>query len=99
MQGEVMGTRKKTTQKMNSTGAVLALLGLASAGSLDLSTGGLPHLLGIPLKVAIEALPAIVLAAWHMLPPCAFGRPWLLEGIVQISACCWQCVLALAGLA
>lgn len=95
-----MGTRKKTTQKMNSaTGAVLALLGLATAASLDLGTGGLPHLLGIPLKVAIEALPAMVLAASHMLQPCAFGRPWLLEGILQISACCWQCVLALAGLA
>lgn len=95
-----MGTQNKTTQKMSSaTGAVLALLGLATAGSLDLGTCGLTHLLGIPVKVALEPLPSILLAAWPMLQPCAFGHLRLLEGVLQIFVSCWQCVLTLAGLA
>ncbi|PYT98299.1 MAG: hypothetical protein DMG38_16210 [Acidobacteria bacterium] len=95
-----MAKQETSSQEINSaTGAVLALLGLATVGSLDLGKCGLIYLLGIPVKVAIEALPSILLAAWHLLQPCALVHLRFLDGLLRISVSWLPCVLALAGVA
>ena len=95
-----MGTQMKTKPKMSpARGAVLTLLGLATAGSLDVGTCVLTHFLGIPVKVAIKALPSILLAVWHISRPCPLVHLRFLDGLLQISVSWWQCVLTLAGMA
>ncbi len=94
-----MATQKTQSQRISSiTGAALTLLGLAAlAGSLDQAACRVSCFLGIPMRAALEALPSILLAAWHILQPCALGHLRLVEGVVQISVCCLQFVLTLAG--
>ena len=96
-----MAKNKTRSKAINSlAGSALALLGLA--GSL----GGLDHLAGrwseffcIPLRVAIETLPSIVLAAWQISEPCILGHLGVLEGLLEVPASCWQIVLTLARVA
>jgi hypothetical protein len=101
-----MATEKTATQKTRSqrissvTGAALTVLGLAgSIGSLDQAACGLSDFIGSPLAIALQTLPSIILKAWHLLEPCALGHLRLLEGLLQISASCWQFVATLAGAA
>lgn len=75
------------------TFAVLGFTGLAGAGQI---AGGLSRFFGIPLEMVLEALPSLLLAARHMLQPCAFGHIGLLERLLQLSSS-WPLVLTLTG--
>jgi hypothetical protein len=101
-----MATQKTATQKTRSqrisspTGAALTILGLAAlVGSLDQSVCRLSEFLGISLRVALEAIPSILLAAWHLLEPCALCQLRFLDGLLQVSISCWQFVVTLAAAA
>jgi hypothetical protein len=106
MQEAVMATEKTATQKTRSqrtspvAGVALTIVGLAGlAGSQYQAACRMSDFLGIPLKVALETVPPILLTAWHLLEPCALGHLRFLEDLLQISASCWQFVVALAGAA
>jgi hypothetical protein len=101
-----MATQKTATQKTRSqgirsaAGAALTLLGLAAlVGGLDQSVCRLSEFLGISLRVALETIPSILLAVWHLLEPCALGHLRFLDGLLQISVSCWQFVVILAAAA
>lgn len=95
-----MERQTQTMRKISpATGAVLALLGLATSGGLDLGRCALNRLLGTPVKGAIEALPSILLAAWHISRPCPLFHPRFLDILLQIFVSWCQCVLILAGMA
>jgi len=96
-----MAARKTRTRKTGPVaGATLLFLGLSGlVSSLDGTICRLATFLGIPSWAAGETVPSIVLGAWHILQPCAFGHLRLLEALLQISGPCWQFVLTLAGAA
>ena len=96
-----MATNKTRSRKTSFVaGAALALLGLAgSVGTLDHLTGRWSEFFCIPLRVAIETLPSIFLGAWQISEPYVLGHLRVLEGLLQISASCWEIVLTLARVA
>ncbi len=96
-----MATNKTRSRKTSFVaGAALALLGVAgSVGTLDHLTGRWSEFFCIPLRVAIETLPSIFLGAWQISELYILGHLGVLEGLLQVSASCWQIVLTLARVA
>ena len=96
-----MATPEAKWKKTSSVaGATLALVALAgSVGTLDGLAGRSADFLSISLRVAREALPAIPLAAWQILVPYLLRHWRVLEGLLQISAFCWQLLLVFAQVA
>lgn len=93
----VMATHKTKSRKLDMVrGAAFAILGLAGLAGIQQITSHLVCFLGIPLEIALNALPSILLRGWHMLQPYAFGHLRLLEGLLHISAS-WRLVLTLTG--
>ena len=96
-----MATDKTRSRKMSSVaGPALVLLGLAgSVGVLDHFAGRWSEFFRIPLRVAIETLPSIFVGAWPISELYILGHLRVLEGLLQVSASCWQIVLTLARVA
>src|SRR5262245_32138502 len=97
MEEAVMTTHETKSRKTSAPrGATFAILGFAGLAAMEHVASGLAGLLCFPLKMALETLPTIVLTAWHILQPCAFGHIGLLGGLLQVSTS-WQFVLTLTG--
>ena len=96
-----MATSEERSKKMSSVaGATLRLVALAGLlGSLDAVARRWTALFCISLRVATETLPAISVAAWQISVPYLLGYLRLLEGILQITASCWQLFVSLARVA
>lgn len=81
-------------------GGALTVLGLASlVGGLSHASCFLVAFLGLPVKTLWEALPPVILAAWHFLEPCPLSYSSLLDGVLQVSLYCGHFVLAFAAVA
>ena len=95
-----MAINKTRSRKTSfAAGVALALLGLAgSVGTLDHLAGRWSEFFCIP-RVAIETLPSIFLGAWQISELYILGHLGVLEGLLQVSASCWQIVLTLARVA
>ena len=92
-----MGTRETKSRMTGAVkGAAFAILGLAALIGMEQITSRLVCVFGISLKIALETLPSILLTAWDILQPCAFGHLRLLEGVLQVSVSL-QFVLTLTG--
>jgi len=72
--------------------ATFAILGLTGLAGMEQIVSALGCFFSAPLNMALEALPSILLAGWHMLQPCAFGHWGLLERLLQVSLS-WRFVL------
>ncbi len=96
-----MATHETRSRKSSSVaGAAVALLVLAgSVGCLDQLARRWSEFLGISLRVAMETLPSVSLGAWQISEPYLLGHLRFLEGLLQVSASCWQIVLTLARVA
>jgi hypothetical protein len=96
-----MAAQKTRSQRISALSrAFLALLGFVGfAGWLDQAACQLANLSGVPVRIALGALPPIVLPAWHLLLPYVPGCQRLLEGLLQISVSCGQFILTVAGAA
>ena len=88
---------KNTSSVAGTTLALLALAGLV--GMLDGLARRWADFFCISLRVAMEALPAIPLAAWQISVPYLLCHWRALEGLLQISASCWQLLLTFARVA
>jgi len=95
--GEGIMAMQETKSRITGAGrgAAFAILGLAGLVGMEQITTGLVCVFSISLKMTLETLPSILLAAWHILQSCAFGHLRLLEGLLQVSVL-WQ-FLTLAG--
>ena len=91
-----MGTQDTGSRKTGTATGAFAILGLAGLAWMQQIASGLLCVVGIPLGMALETLPTIVLTAWHIFQPCALGHLRVLEGLLQVSAP-WQFVLMLTG--
>ena len=81
-------------------GGAFMLLGLASLfAGLNRCECLLSAFFRIPLNTVLETLPSVILAAWHVLGPCAFAHIRLLDGLLEVSLSCGQLALALGGVA
>ncbi len=81
-----MATQETKSRKTGALkGATLAIFGLVGLAGMERMASGLACFFGIPLNMALETLPSILLTAWHMLQPCAFGHFGLLEDFLQVS--------------
>ena len=82
-------------------GAAVALTGLAGlvAGSLQQLAGQWSDFFCISIRVAVDTLPSLALGAWRISEPYVLGHLRVLEGLLQISASCWEIVLTLARVA
>lgn len=94
------------TQKRGSEGIKLVLAGAFMLLWLAGLLAGLNHcecllseFFGIPVKIVLEALPSVILAAWHLLAPCLLAHVRLLDGLLRVSLSCGQFALAFAGVA
>lgn len=97
-----MATVEARWRKIASiAGAALALSGLAElvGVSLEQLAGQWSDLFCISLRVAMDTLPSISLEAWQISGPYVLGDLRVFEGLLKISACCWQIVLTLARVA
>lgn len=65
-------TRSRKTGK--ATGAALAILGLTGLLAMQQITSHLACFLGVPLEIALDTLPSILVRGWYILQPCAFGH-------------------------
>ena len=85
----------------SKAGAALALSGLAGlvAGSLQQLAGPWSDFFPISIRVAVDTLPSLALGAWQISEPYVLGHLRVLEGLLQISASCWEIVLTLARVA
>jgi len=92
-----MGSHETNRWKIGTVREVtLAILGFAGLAVLEQVVRALSCFFGTPLNIALETLPSILFAAWHMLQPCAFGHWGLLERLLQVSLT-WQVVLKLTA--
>jgi len=92
-----MATHKTKSRKIvTKRAATFAVLGLTGLAGMEQVVSALDCFFGNPLNMALETLPSILIAAWHMLQPCAFGHLGLLERLLQISLS-RQVVLTLTG--
>lgn len=90
MASEERGSRKTGKAK----GAAFAILGLIGLVGMQQITSHLACFLGLPLEIALDTLPLILLRGWRMLQPCAFGHLLLLEGLLHTSVS-WKLFLTL----
>jgi hypothetical protein len=97
MQEAVVATHKTKSRKIvTKRAASFAVLGLTGLAGMEQVVSAFGCLFGAPLNMALETLPSILMAAWHMLQPCALGHLGLLERLLQIPLS-WQVVLTLTG--
>jgi hypothetical protein len=97
MQEAVMARHETNSQKTGTVrGVTLVILGLTGLAGMKQIVSALSCCFGTPLNMALETLPSILSAVWHMLQPCAFGHLGLLERLLQVSIS-WHFVLTLAG--
>lgn len=87
-------TRSRKTGK--AAGAAFAILGLTGLVGMQQITTHLACFLGVPLEIALDMLPSILLRSWHLLQPCAFGHLRLLQGLPHVCVS-WKLVLTLTG--
>ena len=93
-----MATLQARWRKVGSIAGVgLALSGLVGlVGSLEQLAGRWSDFFCISLRVAMDILPSISLGAWQISGPYVLGHLRVLDGLLQISASCWQIVLTVA---
>jgi len=95
----VMARLEARWRKIGSiAGAALVWSGLAGwvAGSLQQLAGQWSDFFCISIRVAVDTLPSLALGAWQISEPYVLGHLRVLEGLLQISASCWEIVLTLA---
>lgn len=78
-------------------GGTFMLLGLGLLAGLNRCECPSSAFSGIPVKAVLEALPSIILAAWHLFGPCLFTHVRLLDDLLQVSLSWGQLALAFAG--
>ena|SRR5690242_5376020 len=78
---------------MGGVSATALILGLSQMGCV------FNECLNAAARIALGALPSIVLAGWHALQAAqACGNsPWLAGALLQISGCCWTVVATFVG--
>ena len=92
-----MATEETRSRKAGkATGAAFAILGFTGLVGMQQVTSHLACFLGIPLEIVLDTLPSILLRGWHILQPCGFGHPRLLEGLLHVSLS-WKLLLTLTG--
>ena len=97
MREAVMATQDTRSRKTGTAkAAAFATLGLAGLAGIEKIASALVSFFCIPLRMALETLPSILLIAWHIFQPCGFSHLRLLEGLFQVSLS-WKFALILTG--
>lgn len=96
-----MATPEAKWKNMRSVaGAAITLVALVEVvGTLDGLARRWADFFCVSLRVATETLPAISLAAWRISAPYLLCHLRVLEGLLQITASCWQLLLTFARVA
>ena len=94
-----MAAQQTSPRSLKSiAGAILLALGfLILFANLDGVTGQITSAVGTSPEPARGILPALVLAAWHVLQEYAFDHAGFLSVLLQFLVPCWPLILIVIG--